>query len=379
MTQWVKIRNSLKWLPAYLRQRLGRTRHGGSPGHLIIALADHFEPSILPGTERHADLAEQECRLERWCREYPKKLNPWRDDDGRPFRHTYFYPSEQYNPVLIDRLAEHCRAGWGEIEVQLHHGLHAPDTGESVRQQLLEFRGTLVTHGCLSRWEGVGPPRYAFMHGNWALANSANGHFCGVDNEIQILEETGCYADFTLPSAPNCAQVGKINALYECALPLDRRAAHRRGRDLRRDHPPKVFPLMVQGPLMIAFRHGKGNWLPVRIENSALSMANPPTMPRLQLWRQAAIGVKGQPDWIFIKLHCHGMDPRDADAMLGASLQRFLGDLTDGPSQSRDYAVHFVTAREMVNMILAACDGREGNPYDYKDYRLRLITEPREP
>ena len=217
------------------------------------------------------------------------------------------------------------------------------------------------------------------MHGNWALANSANGRFCGVDNELQILEETGCYADFTLPSAPNSAQVGKINALYECALPLDLRAAHRRGRDLRRDHRPKVFPLIVQGPLMIAFRHGKANWPPVHIENSAITTANPPTMCRLQLWQQAAIGVKGQPDWIFIKLHCHGMDPRDTDAMLGAALQRFLRDLTDRSSQSRSYAVHFVTAREMVNMILAACDGREGNPYDYKDYRLRLISEPRVP
>jgi len=31
----------------------------------------------------------------------------------------------------------------------------------------------------------------------------------------------------------------------------------------------------------------------------------------------------------------------------------------------------------MVNIVLAACDGREGSPGDYRDYRLRLIT-PRE-
>ena len=28
---------------------------------------------------------------------------------------------------------------------------------------------------------------------------------------------------------------------------------------------------------------------------------------------------------------------------------------------------------EMVNMILAACDGREGEPGDYRDYRLRRL------
>ena len=90
---------------------------------------------------------------------------------------------------------------------------------------------------------GVGPPRYAFVHGNWALANSAQGKFCGVDDEMQILAETGCYGDFTLP-APSSAQVRKINAIYECSLPLNRRAPHRRGRDLQSGRPPKIFPLI---------------------------------------------------------------------------------------------------------------------------------------
>jgi hypothetical protein len=33
-----------------------------------------------------------------------------------------------------------------------------------------------------------------------------------------------------------------------------------------------------------------------------------------------------------------------------------------------------VTAREMVNIALAACDGHDGNPADYRDYRLRLVS-----
>jgi hypothetical protein len=31
-----------------------------------------------------------------------------------------------------------------------------------------------------------------------------------------------------------------------------------------------------------------------------------------------------------------------------------------------------VTAREMVNIIWAACDGKDGNPGEYRDYRLKL-------
>ena len=76
-------------------------------------------------------------------------------------------------------------------------------------------------------------PRYAFVHGNFALANSAAGRFCGVDSEMQILAETGCYADLTMPTGFwHPAQIGKMNSVYECALPLDQAAPHRQGHDL---------------------------------------------------------------------------------------------------------------------------------------------------
>ena len=160
----------------------------------------------------------------------------WRDSDGHPFVHTYFYPAEQYDRRLIQQLAEHTRSGWGEIEIHLHHGVVEPDTAENARRQLLEFRDALVSeHGCLSYLDGVGHPKYAFVHGNFALANSADGCFCGVDEEMQILAETGCYADFTLPTATfHPAQIAKTNSLYECTMPLNQRAPHRRGRDLER-------------------------------------------------------------------------------------------------------------------------------------------------
>jgi hypothetical protein len=88
------------------------------------------------------------------------------------------------------------------------------------------------------------------------------------------------------------------------------------------------------------------------------------------LWKEAAISVQGRPDWLFVKLHCHGMDPTHEDAMLGNSMQEFLRELVEGAA-ARKEVLHFVSAREMVNIILAACDGREGNPGDYRDYRLK--------
>lgn len=373
--QFAKALRSLRWLPAYGWQQLIRRLPRAYPIHLMIAMADHFEPSIMPDAPgTYADRGQQARRVERWCRKYPKVAEAWRDADGRPFRHTYFYPAEQYDKVLIDCLAEHCQAGWGEIEVHLHHGVELPDTVENTRRVLVEFRDALEGHGCLSRWDGGGPARYAFVHGNWALANSVRGRFCGVDGEMQILAETGCYADLTLPSAPSPAQVAKINALYECALPLSQRAPHRKGRDLRCGQPPQTFPLIIQGPLGLNFARRVRGWPVPCIENGALMTVYPPTIYRLNLWQRAAITVRGRPDWLFIKLHCHGMDPRDEAAMLGGPMRQFLQELTEGARASSEYRVHFVTAREMVNIILAACDGQDGNPGDYRDYRLQLST-----
>lgn len=375
--RWTKAAGTLGWLPAFAWQRLTRRPPRGAPVHLILALADHFEPSIVPeAPKRWAEADVQERRVERWCREYPRAFSRWRDADGRPFRHTYFYPAEQYSKALIDRLADHCHAGWGELEIHLHHGVDGASDAAATRRILLDFRDRLAERGCLAHWDGGGDPAYAFVHGNWALANVTGGRNCGVDNEMQILAETGCYADLTLPSAPDPTQIRKINALYECRAPLAGRAPHRRGRDLRVGRRPRVFPLIVQGPLALAVERQWTRWPRTRLENGEVSGSNPPTFARLARWERAAIGVRGRPEWLFVKLHCHGMDPRDEPAMLGDRIQTFLRDLT-GAALTSGVRLHFVTAREMVNIALAACDGADGDPGRYRDYRLRPLAPPR--
>jgi hypothetical protein len=376
MAVWEKTKSILPWLPAYVRQRFVRHLPDIRPVHLVIGVADHFEPMNRAGVNATpVNYSEQERRLKKWCREYPAAVDAWRDDEGQPLRHTYFYPAEEYDEALIDHLAEHCHSGWGEIEIHLHHGVEAPDTGENTANTIVKFRDALAARGCLSREDDASQPRYAFVHGNWALANSDHGRFCGVDEEMQILADTGCYADFTLP-APSSAQISKINSLYECALPLNRRAPHRRGFDLQCGRAPSTFPLIIQGPLMIDFGRRKRGWPFPRIENGELSGSNPPTLCRLRLWQEAAVTVQGRSYWLFIKLHCHGMTSRDEPAMIGASIQQFLRELVEGPGNGSEYRLHFVTMREMVNIALAACDGRGGNPGEYRDYRLRLIEVP---
>ena len=369
---WRKLSYAGKCLPAYSWQRLTRGS-SKNPAHLIIALADHFEPSSIPGHDMgYAPAEVQDQRVEIWSNEYPRNFARFRDSDGRPFVHTYFYPAEQYESARVEKLAQLCRSGWGEIEIHLHHGVGSPATADETRRQILSFRDALSErHGALAYEQGSSTPKYIFVHGNFALANSAGGHACGVDHEMQVLADTGCYADMTYPAAAfHPAQVAKINSLYECALPFARRAPQRRGRGLQVGRAVSKFPIIVQGPWMLDFdrfsRSGLG-----RVENGALTRINPPSVRRLGLWKKAAITVNGRPEWVFIKLHTHGMAPDDMDTVLGEPIQHFLRELITGAPE-RGEILHFVSAREMINIILAACDGREGNPDQFRDYRYRL-------
>jgi hypothetical protein len=369
-----KLAYARKVLPSAAWRALQSPARG--PVHLIFALADHFEPAIDPEDgQMRVPRSEQERRLEWWAREYPKAVDGWRDHDGRPLVHTYFYPAEQYDEGLLEMLAEHCHAGWGEIEIHLHHGTHHPDTAENTRRLLTGHRDRLAfRHRCLALEEGSTRPAYAFVHGDFALANSAAGRFCGVDSEMQILAETGCYADLTMPSGIwHPAQIAKTNSVYECALPLDQPAPHRQGHGLVAGRAPSTFPLIVQGPLVVDLRRTLHSARPV-FENGAITGANPPTMHRLALWKQAQVRVLGRPDWMFIKVFCHSMNPTQKDAVIGDSFRKFLAALVgDGPD--RKETLHFVTAREMANILLAACDGREGNPGDYRDYRFKRLAD----
>lgn len=366
---------TLKWLPGLIARRAARRGGPVAPAHVLVAIADHYEPAYLPRLLRYpTSEREQLARVDEWCRRYRETADTLHDANGFPLVHTYFLPAEDWYPGVVERLAEFAHSGYGELEVQLHHGIWAPDSPERTRATIEEFRDLLVSFGCLSRWDGVGQARYGFVHGNWALANSNCGRYCGVDNEMQILAETGCYGDFTMPSAPDPSQVGKTNSIYECTLPFGERAPHRTGRDLAVGHPPTRLPLIVQGPLALTFQRAAGvRRLYPRIESGEIASRLRPNVQRAELWREAAVSVAGRPDWVFVKLHCHGLGEESWASLIGPERADLVAALGASAARHGD-TLHFVSAREMVNIALAACDGREGNPSDYRDYRLRLIA-----
>lgn len=373
-TLLTKLQWNLPWLVRYPFERtkalLGRTAF--EKKHIIFTIADHFEPSWSPNGLLNLD--DSKRALDNYYKLARKTGESTIDSDGTMFRHTNFYPGEQYDKGILDKLAEMQSEGLGEVEIHLHHGVEKPDTAENLLRELTEFRDILADeHRCLSRLDGIGKPMYAFVHGNLALANSCGGRFCGVDEEMQILADTGCYADMSLPSAPDQSQVPLINKIYECGLPLNEKIPHRKGKSVTVNGNSVQLPLIFSGPLIFNWtRRIKGLPIP-RIEDGALVSNQPMDLARFRRWQNANITVKGNSEWVFVKLYCHGFFDFDQKASIGEDASRFFNEIIENGDKTGEYKVHFASAREATNMVFAAIDGRKGNPHNFRDYRLRSI------
>ena len=193
---------------------------------------------------------------------------------------------------------------------------------------------------------------------------------CGVRNELRVLRDAGCFADLTLPSAPSRTQTRTINSIYY-GTSTGAAKSHDLGVPARVGAGPSGDLLLVQGPLGLNWAWRKFGVLP-RIDNADLTAANPPTLDRLKLWLDLQIHVQGRPEWVFVKLHTHGAPSPNREMLLGEPMRRFHASLARFIAEQPDrFALHYVTARELVNMVHAAEDGKFGSPGAYRDYKFR--------
>lgn len=356
----VRFRNLDRWLPGYAkhlaRQAVSR-RKLDRPRHLLFALCDHYEP--LHGGADEARGAE---RVKAWREGYPRLVERYRDADGRHPRHSFFFPGEEYRPSFLDALADLARQDLGEVEVHLHHDA---DTAATLSAKLEKTVEDLSKHGHISR-DKDGKPRWAFIHGNWALANPRrDGKWCGVDEELPLLHRLGCYADYTFPSAPDECQPNIVNQIYWPVGDLTVKRCYENGSRARVGEVMDDRLLLVQGPVALAKRPGK---LSVRIEGAAITAKDPASPARVRTWTGQNIHVDGRPEWVFAKLHTHGAPEREAKSLLGDGGHALHTILTEQYNDGRRWILHYVTAREMFNIAMAAMDGKSGNPNDFRDY-----------
>lgn len=345
-----------RWLLPYLL----RPRFRPKATDVFIAVCDHFEPF------HDADKATAIARVQRWRAEWKRFIETFRDADGVPPRHSFFYPIEQYDPEVIAELAALCAETGGEVEIHLHHD---NDTAENLRSTLEEGKRNLASHGLLSK-AADGSLVYGFVHGNWALDDSnPSGKGCGVRDELRLLKSTGCYADFTMPSAPHPTQTRMVNRLYY-SLSTPNGGSHNKGIPLSVRSPQidkrnkDEWLLLVQGPLGL-------DWHRRKIENAEIAANNPPVIERMDVWTRLAPSVVGAEHCRFVKLHTHGAIEKNANVLLGESNWRFHEKLAAWSKQT-GIRVHYVTAREMTNAILALEDGVDlATGTDWRNYLYR--------
>jgi hypothetical protein len=356
-----------RWiLPYILSAHRRRAPKKGQPITVLLALCDHYEPK-----RGNATMEVARKRVRQWVEEYPRLFSRFRDSDGLPPQHTFFYPEEEYEPELLDMISGLCRHKdgnrYGEVEIHLHHD---NDTADNLRQKLIRFKQTLAErHGCLSRDKETGEIAYGFIHGNWALDNSrSDGRMCGVNNELDVLRETGCYADFTLPSAPSETQTSKINSIYWAVDDPNRPKSHNTGFDLGKNKRPQRGLLMIQGSLLLDWRRRKYGIVP-KIENSCIQKNQPPDKKRLDLWLQACVNIPTRPNWYFVKLHTHGVNEPNQDVLLGEPMIQFHEALQERANRDSSFRFHYVTAREMANLALAAAQGTECQVQTARSFR----------
>ena len=284
----------------------------------------------------------------------------------RPPSATQFLLSRRgVRPVLSRRAGAPCAvAVLGEVELHLHHD---GDTAEGLRRDIADYLQLFADHGHISRDPG-GRYQYAFIHGNWCLANARkDGRWCGVDEEVALLFESGCYADFTFPSAPDECQPNIVNQIYWPTGDLRRRKAYATGERARVGQRHRDRLLMITGPLALQ-RRDRG--LQVRIESSALDGGDPPSPSRIRSWVRQGIHVAGRPEWVFVKTHTHGAPEKNAEMLLGRPAAELHQVLADRYNDGSRWRLHYVTAREMFNIAAAAMDGQEGDPGQYRDYEV---------
>lgn len=363
-------RNLYIWLPNYLMQKKKRLPFASaSQIHIIFAIADHFEPKWNHVTER-----QEQGRVFTWVNNYPLMALHHRDSDGRCPQHTWFYPYDEFSDWQIEKLSELCYSGYGEIELHLHHD---NDTAESLFAKIEDAKRLFSSYSALACKRDDNGIYYGFVHGNWSLDNSRrDGRWCGVNNELQVLKETGCYADFTMPSAPSETQSKKVNSIYYANDDPHKPKSYDTGVDVAVGREPSGDLMIIQGPLCLNWSRRKFFMFP-KIENGEVSAINPPSADRIDLWIAQHIHVIGRPEWIFVKVYTHGAQDKNCATFFGNGgiLDKMYSYLEEKYNDGKKYKLHYTTAREMYNIIKAAEAGKNGDPLMYRDYIYQSISK----
>jgi len=339
------------WFPVYLQQKFLTEDKTEQIEHLMFIVVDHYEPGF--------DQDEAVKVNEAWLHEYKKAVKGKVDSYGNRFVYNWFYPFDQRNDRVLQRLQQEVEQGAGELEFHWHKPCL---TEQEYHLQLKEAVGWFNQFGAFKASSEANDikqdpqARFAFIAGNWDLDNG-RGTGCGIDNEISQLVKAGGYMDMTYSTLGSPAQPRNIiNQLYYVQDTNEARS-YEQGTRVKVGKPAVNSPfLMFQGPLSF-------HW-DLTFEYGALESYAVPSLKRIERWLESHIHVEDKPQWSFVKLYSHGIQsPSIVKNHLGPMLDQLKTE-----TQRRGIKLHYVSAREAYNIVRAAEAGLTGDPEQYRDY-----------
>ena len=346
-----------RWIPHYLQRLLTQKKVKNQTIDIMFLFVDHFE------------LNGHEDRLNAWTIDYPDMAKKHRDSDGQPPKHSFFYALDLMHEHELAAMKPVIDAGYGEFELHWHHD---HETEKSFIEKLDNAMDTFHKYDYMLPYKADQKACFSFIHGNWSLANSRGSHFCGVDNEVEILKKQGCYGDFTYPALFSEAQPPMINNIYYCNQ-LDQPSCYFQGRDAQVDRPQRNDEFLIfQGPMTINWFDWRHKWHPTVEDGDINQFPTHDDPKRINAWIRQKIHVKGRPEWQFVKVFCHGA--QDHKSVVSSTTDRMHDYLEKMYNDGEKYRLHYVSAREAFNIVKAAEDGHQGNPNQFRDY---VIPHPK--
>jgi hypothetical protein len=337
------------WLGDYLTHQ-GESIVPDEPVDVCFCFVDHYEPAGIWQTPESFPVTRRLIRMNRWEALYEQAIADHVDSDGRSPQHTWFFPVGHSVPEELAKLAQWPSLGWGEIEYHLHHEKDWRE--DQIREQIEKDLGELQSLGACT--DG-----YAFVHGVYALAGG-DPRGCSAVGELDVLQETGCYADLTFPSLNSPAQPSQVNSIFY-AKTTGSPKPQDRGDPVRVGGQGDGL-MLIQGPMWAGISTGV-------LDDANLSVDQPPSLDRIDRWLAAHVHVEGKPNWIFVVVHTHSATEYAQDMLFRGAMQELWSEL-ERRYKRPGYRLHYVTAREAYNIVKAAEAGQDGDPDDYRDFLL---------
>ncbi len=281
------------------------------------------------------------------------------DSDSRRLQITFMFGVPNPDPSALSILSEYCRAGLGEIECLLPCDISSL---EDFREQLPRIVEVLHTYG----WARTADSqvRFAVLRNQFECV-SADADY---RSQIRTLHDLGCYVDLTFPCVGSSCQPGKVNSI--CLVSSGADDPFGEACDLRAGEISSGDLLLVSGPFLIDWTDWRLKYRPFA-ESGRLTPAALPDRTRAQSWLRARVHVTGQPNWIFVKLIIDDVVDADAARTICGGLHEAFESLEESCSITVTSRLHFVTAREMYNIIRAAEAGRVGDAGQFRDYLIK--------